>query len=44
MKAPFSAIFMTAALLASVVGASATPYLQSSSTDDQLQRIPSPRS
>src|SRR5438552_2487728 len=36
MKAISSAIFMSAMLLASVGGASATSYLQASSTEEQL--------
>ena len=43
MKAIFGAIFTSAMLLASVGGASATSYLQASSTDEQLATDPKPK-
>src|SRR5882762_10552267 len=43
MKATFSAIFVSAMLLASVGGASAASYLQASSTEEQLAVDPKPK-
>jgi hypothetical protein len=43
MKAIFGAFFMSAMLLAPVGGASATSYLQSSSTDEQLAADAKPK-
>ena len=43
MKAILSATFMSALLLASVGGASATSYLQASSTDEQLATDTKPK-
>jgi hypothetical protein len=43
MKAIFGAIFMSAMLLAPVGGASATSYLQSSSTEEQLATDTKPK-
>ena len=43
MKAIVSAIFTSAMLLASVGGASATSWIQASSTDEQLSADPKPK-
>jgi hypothetical protein len=43
MKAIFGAIGISAMLLASVGGASATSYIQASSTDEQLAADPKPK-
>jgi hypothetical protein len=43
MKAIFGAIFTSAMLLASVAGASATSWIQASSTEEQLAADPKPK-
>ena len=43
MKATYSAIFVSAMLLASVGGASATSWIQASSTEEQLAADPKPK-
>src|SRR5438046_5935852 len=43
MKAIFGAIFTSAMLLAAVGGASATSWIQASSTDEQLAADPKPK-
>src|SRR5882672_9812281 len=43
MKAILSAIFTSAMLLASVAGASATSWIQASSTEEQLAADPKPK-
>ncbi len=43
MKVTFTTIFMSAMLLASVGGASATSWIQASSTEEQLSSDPKPK-